>query len=85
VKLLEQVGVRIMPPPTREDECDDLVIKCAEAILARVEETRPRSLDRDMLIEEIGKAFAGWSDLKRKVTGLQRRIAILEARLAIRP
>jgi hypothetical protein len=71
-------------PPTPDEDPVDIVIKCADAILARVEETRPRSLDRDMLIEEIGKAFAGWTDLKRKVTGLQRRIAILEARLAIR-
>jgi hypothetical protein len=60
----------------------DIVSKCADAILARVENTRPRSLDRDMLIEEVGKAFAAWSDLERRVSALENRIVALEARLA---
>jgi hypothetical protein len=35
-----------------------------------------------MLIEEIGKAFAAWSDLEGRVTASENRIVAVEARLA---
>jgi hypothetical protein len=67
-----------MPEP---QDPDPIVVQCAEAILVRVEETRPRSLHRDMLIEEIAKALTAWSDLERRVSALEKQIAALEARL----
>jgi hypothetical protein len=71
-------------PMTRTDEANRIVARCADAILARVEQTRPRALHRDVLIEEISKAFAAWADLERRITALQKRIAFIEARLGIR-
>jgi hypothetical protein len=66
------------------DGTSQIVGQCADAILARVEHTYPRSLDRGMLIEEIGKAFAAWADLDQRMTALQKRLAVIEARLGVR-
>jgi hypothetical protein len=55
---------------------DDIARKHADIILDRIEETRPRAVHRDMLIEEISKAIAaaatpGWPPTVNVVVGAE--------------